>query len=74
MGAVRGAFGRQRTRSAGGTVARCTVGDGRGGYLVAPQHQIDAEGLPYALEKLPRKEAVGAEGLFALDLLGRISG
>ncbi|HSK97315.1 MAG TPA: tRNA-binding protein [Euzebyales bacterium] len=34
---------------------------------------IDAEGLPYAVEKLPRKDAVGAVGFFALDLrVGRV--
>jgi tRNA-binding protein len=37
------------------------------------QHEIDAEGLPYALDKLPRKDPVGAEGFFALDLrVGRV--
>ena len=37
------------------------------------QHDIDPENLPYALEKLPKKEDVGAEGFFALDLrTGRI--
>jgi tRNA-binding protein len=36
-------------------------------------HAIDPEGLPYALEKLPRKEAVGADAFFALDLrVGRV--
>jgi tRNA-binding protein len=29
---------------------------------------IDAEGLPYAVDKLPRKESIGAAGFFALDL------
>lgn len=38
------------------------------------QHDIDPEALPYALEKLPRKEDVGAEGFFALDLrAGRVT-
>ncbi len=38
------------------------------------QHDIDAAGLPYALDKLPRKTPVGAEGFFALDLrVGRVS-
>ena len=37
------------------------------------QHQIDADALPYALDKLPRKEPVGAAGFFALDLrVGRV--
>lgn len=37
------------------------------------QHQIDADTLPYALDKLPRKEPVGAAGFFALDLrVGRV--
>jgi tRNA-binding protein len=37
------------------------------------QHEIDAERLPYAPEKHPRKESVGAEGFFALDLrVGRV--
>jgi len=37
------------------------------------QHDIDPENLPYALEKLHKKEDVGAEGFFALDLrTGRI--
>ena len=36
-------------------------------------HQIDADRLPYAVDKLPRKEPVGAEGFFALDLrVGRV--
>ncbi len=39
------------------------------------QHDIDAEALPYAPEKLPRKEDVGADGFFALDLrVGRVTG
>jgi tRNA-binding protein len=34
---------------------------------------IDAEALPYAVEKLPRKDPVGAGGFFALDLrVGRV--
>ena len=38
------------------------------------QHDIDPDELPYALEKLPRKEDVGAEGFFALDLrAGRVT-
>lgn len=38
------------------------------------QHDIDPEGLPYALDKLPRKQEVGAEAFFALDLrAGRIT-
>ena len=38
------------------------------------QHDIDADALPYALEKLPRKEDVGAGGFFALDLrAGRVT-
>ncbi len=37
------------------------------------QHDIDPENLPYALDKLPKKDDVGAEGFFALDLrTGRI--
>ena len=37
------------------------------------QHQIDSEALPYALDKLPRKDPVGAAGFFALDLrAGRV--
>ena len=37
------------------------------------QHDIDPEGLPYAVERLPRKDPVGAEGFFALDLrVGRV--
>lgn len=37
------------------------------------QHQIDADALPYALEKLPRKDPVGAAAFFALDLrVGRV--
>jgi tRNA-binding protein len=38
------------------------------------QHRISADDLPYAPEKHPRKEPVGAEGFFALDLrVGRIT-
>lgn len=38
------------------------------------QHDIDPDALPYALEKLPRKDDVGAEGFFALDLrAGRVT-
>ena len=37
------------------------------------QHDIDAGALPYAVEKLPRKDPVGASGFFALDLrVGRV--
>jgi tRNA-binding protein len=37
------------------------------------QHQIDSEALPYALDKLPRKDPVGAAGFHALDLrAGRV--
>ncbi|MPZ87757.1 MAG: tRNA-binding protein [Nitriliruptorales bacterium] len=37
------------------------------------QHEIDADALPYALEKSPRKPHIGAEGFFALDLrVGRV--
>lgn len=39
------------------------------------QHDIDAETLPYAPEKLPRKDTVGADGFFALDMrVGRVTG
>lgn len=39
------------------------------------QHDIDPQALPYAPEKLPRKEDVGAQGFFALDLrAGRVTG
>lgn len=31
------------------------------------QHEIDPTNLPYAVEKLPKKEDIGAEGFFALD-------
>lgn len=38
------------------------------------QHDIDPEALPYAPEKLPRKDEVGAAGFFALDLrAGRVT-
>ncbi len=38
------------------------------------QHEIDPDGLPYALDKLPRKEPVGAAAFFALDLrAGRVT-
>lgn len=38
------------------------------------QHRIDPESLPYAPEKHPRKEPVGAAGFFALDLrVGRVT-
>ncbi|HWC15249.1 MAG TPA: tRNA-binding protein [Actinomycetota bacterium] len=33
-----------------------------------PQHEIDTEGLPYALNKLPKKPDVGIDAFFALDL------
>jgi tRNA-binding protein len=37
------------------------------------QDGIDEEGLPYALEKLPKKEDVGIDAFFALDLrAGRV--
>jgi tRNA-binding protein len=37
------------------------------------QHQIDTEGLPYALDKQPRKASIGPAGFFALDLrVGRV--
>jgi tRNA-binding protein len=36
-------------------------------------HTIDPEGLPYAPEGLPRKDEIGADGFFALDLrVGRV--
>jgi tRNA-binding protein len=36
-------------------------------------HVIDPDGLPYAPEGLPRKEPVGTDGFFALDLrAGRV--
>jgi tRNA-binding protein len=38
------------------------------------QHSIDPTSLPYAPEKLPRMEAIGAAGFFALDLrAGRVT-
>lgn len=38
------------------------------------QHDIDPDGLPYAPQILARKEDVGAEGFFALDLrVGRVT-
>jgi tRNA-binding protein len=38
------------------------------------QHDIDADTLPYALHKLPKREDVGTEGFFALDLrAGRVT-
>ena len=37
------------------------------------QHQIDTVERPYALDKLPRKPAIGSAGFFALDLrVGRV--
>jgi len=37
------------------------------------QHEIDAESLPYSLEKLPRKPDVGIDEFFSLDLrAGRV--
>lgn len=37
------------------------------------QHDIDPDSLPYALEKLPKKEDISANEFFALDLrTGRI--
>jgi tRNA-binding protein len=40
-----------------------------------PQHEIDTESLPYAPERLPRKEEVPADGFFALDLrVGKVVG
>jgi tRNA-binding protein len=39
------------------------------------QHEIDSETLPYAPERLPRKDPVLAEDFFALDLrVGRVVG
>jgi tRNA-binding protein len=36
-------------------------------------HVIDPDGLPYAPDQLPRKDDIGAEGFFALDLrAGRV--
>ncbi|HEX2049597.1 MAG TPA: tRNA-binding protein [Actinomycetota bacterium] len=38
-----------------------------------PQHEIDPERLPYAVEGLERKPDVGADAFFALDLrAGRV--
>jgi tRNA-binding protein len=38
-----------------------------------PQHSLDPEALPYAPEKLPLKDEVGAEGFFAVDMrAGRV--
>jgi tRNA-binding protein len=38
------------------------------------QHDIDPNNLPYALEKLPKKEDISADDFFALDLrTGRIT-
>ncbi len=38
-----------------------------------PQHSIDPHDLPYAPEKLPSKDEVGAEGFFAVDMrAGRV--
>jgi tRNA-binding protein len=37
------------------------------------QHLIDPDGVPYAVEKVPRKDPVGVAGFFALDLrVGRV--
>ena len=37
------------------------------------QHEIDAGALPYALEKLPKKEDIGIDAFFATDLrAGRV--
>jgi tRNA-binding protein len=37
------------------------------------QHEIDAESMPYALDKLPRKPDVRIDAFFALDLrAGRV--
>jgi tRNA-binding protein len=37
------------------------------------QHEIDAESLPYAPDKLPRKPDVGIDAFFAVDLrAGRV--
>lgn len=39
------------------------------------QHEIDAAALPYAPDKLPKKEDVGIDEFFALDLrAGRVVG
>ena len=38
------------------------------------QHDIDPDNLPYALEKLPKKEDISADDFFALDLrTGRVT-
>ncbi|MDQ3646756.1 MAG: tRNA-binding protein [Actinomycetota bacterium] len=38
-----------------------------------PSHEIDPQGLPYALDKLPKKPDVGAAAYFNLDLrAGRV--
>jgi tRNA-binding protein len=38
------------------------------------QHEIDPDALPYALDKHPRKDPIGAAGFFALDLrAGRVT-
>ncbi|MDQ3958202.1 MAG: tRNA-binding protein [Actinomycetota bacterium] len=38
-----------------------------------PQHSLDPDERPYAPEKLPRKDDVGAEGFFAVDMrAGRV--
>lgn len=38
-----------------------------------PQHSLDPEALPYAPEKLPLKDEVGAERFFAVDMrAGRV--
>jgi tRNA-binding protein len=38
------------------------------------QHDIDPDNLPYALEKLPKKDDISADDFFALDLrTGRIT-
>ena len=37
------------------------------------QHEIDPEKLPYATDKLPRKEAIGIDDFFSVDLrAGRV--
>ena len=39
-----------------------------------PQHELDPERLPYAPERLPRKDEVEADSFFALDLrVGRVT-
>jgi tRNA-binding protein len=38
------------------------------------QHEIDPDNLPYALEKLPKKDDISASDFFALDLrTGRVT-